>query len=335
MKNAIPPVIRKEYKLPQQLTEFQLSMYIHLIEWKWKNITKKPGVHAGTEYDAILPPELIDELYPLHRPIVEEIRSSYELKWHRHFSHMASSQAACINLFMPILLDENAANEIFPKINPMFGRLATGKLTNGFQFEYWHESNPLNDHNKATGTDSDLAISYYDIHGKLALWLIEHKLTEAEFTTCGGYRSNGNGARSNCEDGSKILDNPSKCYYQYKCDYKYWQIMRRSEIYDWDALKGRSKCPFMGGENQLWRNQLMAEAIKNTTEYDTAHLSVVRHEGNTDLTRTIEKYKHFLRHDDNSFTEFTSKQLVIEASKVKRPGIQKWVEWISDLYRIN
>jgi len=28
------------YKLPRKLTDFQKKMYVHLINWKWKNIFK-------------------------------------------------------------------------------------------------------------------------------------------------------------------------------------------------------------------------------------------------------------------------------------------------------
>ncbi len=69
-----------------------------------------------------------------------------------------------------------------PTINPRFGNIATEYLENGFQFEYWDESNPLNDHTQAAGTDSDIAIAYYDVVGELSLWLIEHKLTEDYIT---------------------------------------------------------------------------------------------------------------------------------------------------------
>jgi hypothetical protein len=49
----------------------------------------------------------------------------------------------------------------------------------------------LNDHTNVSGTDADIAIAYYDNLGNLNLWMIEHKLTEVEFTTCGGFKSRG------------------------------------------------------------------------------------------------------------------------------------------------
>ncbi len=195
MKRKIPEKLEKKYKLPKKLTEFQLSLYIHLIEWKWQNITKVPGIHNKKEYDAFLPLKTKNELYPLYRPIVDEIRKNHHFKSHKHFGHMASSQAACINLFTPILINEKVANNVMKKLNPDFNRIACEKLEKGFQFEYWDTDNPLNDHNDAAGTDSDFAIAYYNNNDELSLWLIEHKLSEDEFTTCGGYSSDGNIAK--------------------------------------------------------------------------------------------------------------------------------------------
>jgi hypothetical protein len=62
MKKNIPKEISEKYRLPRMLTDFQLSLYIHLIEWKWKHLTTTPGKHGGYFYDAILPKEFQDEI---------------------------------------------------------------------------------------------------------------------------------------------------------------------------------------------------------------------------------------------------------------------------------
>ena len=33
----------KVYRLPNELTDFQLQMYIHLINWKWAHLTQESG----------------------------------------------------------------------------------------------------------------------------------------------------------------------------------------------------------------------------------------------------------------------------------------------------
>ncbi len=332
MKKDVPAEIKAKYKIPSKLTDFQLALYIHLIEWKWKNITKRPGIHARREYDAILPKEFIEKGYPLYQPIVKAL-DSHKFKKHKHLGHMASSQAACINLFTPILKKSKIANEVLPRINPKFKSIAIEYLENGFQFEYWDESNPLNDHTQAAGTDSDIAIAYYNVEGELSLWLIEHKLTEDEFTTCGGYRSKGNKSKGSCRNCKLILSDESQCYYNYHCDYRYWQITNESNLFNGNKLRQRKNCPFIGGENQLWRNQLMGYAIQKKGNFRNVHFSVVHHHENYDLGKTMDDYKNMLT-DHSVFDSFTSKDVIKAAGKNKDAKIQKWIEWYSELYRV-
>jgi hypothetical protein len=336
MNIKVPPNIAKRYKIPSMLTPFQLSMYMHLINWKWKNITRKPGYYNGIKYDAILPVDLKEQFYPLYRPLLKDLQN-HKFKAHKHFgSHMASSQAACLNLFLPILQDIKTANTIFPKINTQFKELATDYLEGGFQFEFFDKENPLNDHNDAAGTDSDVAIAYYDTTGTLSLWLIEHKLTEDEFNTCGGYKSKGNITKSNCENGSLIMNYHSKCYYDYHCGYKYWDLSDRSQLYELqnnllNNIKSRNNCPFIDGKNQLWRNQLLGIAIKEKGPFQKVHFSVVRHEDNDELNSTISAYQRILR-EGEVFSTFTSSDIIHEARLINDKFIKDWEEWYSELY---
>jgi hypothetical protein len=334
MKKVVPKEISKKYKLPKELTDFQLSLYIHLIEWKWKNLTKEPGLSGKYEYDAILPKKFKDELQPIYRPVVDEIRQNHQFKKHIYFGHMASSQAACINLFYPILRDEKVANFVLPKINPRFAILAKDKLENGLKFEYYDISNPLNDHSANAGTDSDVAIAYYDTNHDLSLWLIEHKLTENEFTTCGGYKSSNNKTKELCRSSTEIVNNHTKCYYQYNKNYKYWEITETSKLFNSDALKANKRCPFISGTNQLWRNQLMAYSVQKNGLFKNVHFSVVHHPDNHDLQKTIDNYTDMLL-DKSLFSVFTSKQILDNCTKVENKEIREWVRWYSDLYRIN
>jgi hypothetical protein len=332
MKVKVPPEIKDKYKVPPVMTNFQLALYLHLIEWKWKNLTKVPGKYKGIEYDVILPDEFKKNHYPLYQPIVSEL-AKHQFKLHKHFGHMASSQAACLNLFIPILRNNKTANLILPKINPYFKELAIDLLEGGFKFEFFDQDNPLNDHTDAAGTDSDIAITYYDTSGLLCLWLIEHKLTENEFTTCGGYRSKGNKKKIDCKNGQLILADHSKCYYTYNCGYKYWEITQRSNLYNFEKLKNKDHCPFIGGENQLWRNQLLSYSIQEKGLFKKVHFSVVHHHENHDLGHTIAMYKQILN-DSNIFGSFTSKDLINAAKSINDKSIKEWLDWFSGLYMI-
>ena len=331
-KKKVPTEILAKYALPEYLSEFQLEMFMHLIEWKWKNITREKGKFRGKDYDSILPESAQNGWLPIYPPMVDEVRN-LGFKKHRHFGHMASSQAACLNLFLPLLRDKRTANFVFPLLKTDFKELATDVLKNGYAFEYWHESNPLNDHTPQAGTDADVAIAYYNTSGELSLWLIEHKLTEDEFTRCGGYRTKENEKKHYCKDGKLILSDHGKCYYTYSCHYKYWEITEESNLYSLQPRDNSMSCPFIGGENQLWRNQLLGHSIKSIGTVKNVHFSVVHHPDNHDLEETLSSYVSLLR-DKSVFSRFTSREFIEAAKTVGSEGLKKWVSWYSDLYRI-
>ena len=133
----------RRYHLPGRQSAFQKALYVHLIDWKWKHITEELGFnkHMGNRipYDAILPDALQEEMPHLYPSVVRQLadhRQRNHIRIHPHFYHMASSQAANINLFLPIL-HHSRANAILKEINHDFVSLATDQLDNGYCLEFW------------------------------------------------------------------------------------------------------------------------------------------------------------------------------------------------------
>lgn len=249
-----------KYRLPNNLTDFQLKTYVHLINWKWANLTREPGFFKGFSYDALLPDELKIQLFPLYLPIKEKFlnhQKKFPFKFHIFLGYsMASSQAACATLFLPILKNPDVAVKVLSKVKTDIKKIATEFLDTGFRIEFWDEpDNMLNDHNNASGTDSDIAIAYYDHHNNLNLWLIEHKLAEEKFTPRGGFKSKGRATSHVCYTASAVIENPDNCYYHSGCKYNYWNITLGSiSPFNINCIKEYSICPFRRGLNQLWRN---------------------------------------------------------------------------------
>ena len=228
-----------KYYLPNKLTSEQEAIYVHIINWKRKNITTQKGLYKGHEYDAIFPEEtsLPRMLYMPIIPLLEKMQQGYfAYKPHKFAFHAISSQTACINLFMPLLLSEEADRIIplIPGCPSDFSKIARDKLFNGFCFEYWGQdikqgTGVLNDHTKQAGTDADVAIAYYNMEDKLCLWLIEHKLSEKEFTVCGAYKSKANRNKDNCTQCNlmDIAKEPQKCHY-HTIGYKYWDTLKQN-----------------------------------------------------------------------------------------------------------
>jgi hypothetical protein len=326
----------KTYRLPSLLNPFQEQLYVHVIDWKRKYITWASGTAHGMTYDAILPDNIAAQrpvVYQGIRRALEAHLQRFPFRIHKYFNHMASSQAANINLFLPILRHPHAA-VILGELKPDFARLTTEQLDHGYRIEFWDEPyGCLGDKTSMSGTDADLAIAYYNHDGVLCLWLIEHKLTEAEFTTCGGYRSKGRQPRHDCEKSfSALVKNPAPCYYHDVRKFNYWKITAANQKFFSNHAK-HSSCPFRGGINQLWRNQLLALAIEQDKRqpFQQATFSVVRHPRNDGLDKTLADY-HALTGGNPKFTTFTSADVIAAASAHSDNTLQAWIYWYRELY---
>ena len=314
-----------------------------------KNI-KEPGVYQKKdkngilqtyEYDAILP-KSVHKNYPLIYPVIlKELqghRKKYYFKFHQHFNHMGSSQAANLNLFLPILLHAKA-NDIFKLLKPDFKSLDTEKLYKGFRIEYWDgnskdDSGLLGDHSARSGTDSDIAIAYTNNHNEPCLWLLEHKLTEKEFTKCGGAKSrNRDKTKHRCDKSfNEILRNKNLCYYHEQRKFKYWNNTEKHQGF----FKNHTNilhCPFIGGINQLWRNQLLGFALEQAGLFKEVYFTVVKHPENKALDKSIEQYKDLIKHN-NRFSVFDSKEVIDSAIKLNDSELNGWINWYRGLYKI-
>ena len=334
------------YKLPNELTAFQKEMYIHLINWKWQKLgIKKPGIYKykgeDISYDAIIP-KVVHKNYPLiYSPILNDLlkhQEKYPFKLHLHFNHMASSQAANVNLFLPILLSTKS-DDIFRQLKPDFKSLEKEELYKGFRIEFWDgngkDKGILGDHNARSGTDSDIGIAYRNNEDELCLWLIEHKLTEKEFTTCGASKSNNRDeARHDCNlSFSEILRHKNKCYYHDIRKNNYWNITEKHQAFFSNHNKFGT-CPFRGGMNQLWRNQLLALALEDEGKYKHVYFSVVNYPENEALNQSISDYKKLVN-GNPKFSVLSSKTVVDKVKEIQCKELNDWVNWYSKLYKIN
>jgi hypothetical protein len=251
---------------------------------------------------------------------------------------MVSSQAANVNLFLPILLNPQV-NEILHEIKSDFKSLASDQLYKGFRIEYWDgnssvEKGLLGDHSARWGTDSDIAIAYYNKANELSLWLIEHKLTEKEFTQCGGSQSDNRNHKIHlCEKSfSDILMNKKLCYYHDVRKFNYWNITEANKSF-FVNFKIEGPCPFKGGMNQLWRNQLLGFALENEGVYKNVSFFVVHHPGNKELGDSIQNYKDLIGNNPK-FSVLTSSDIIHTAIKSGDDKLVEWINWYKELYII-
>ncbi len=329
----------ESYRIPSALSDFQLEMYLHLIDWKWEHITREPGEAHHRPFDAILPKSHADRFPTIYPGVVQEFQrhqAKSHFRTHKFFNHMASSQAANANLFLPVVTHPNA-DAILGTLRPDFTRLATDRLDKGYRLEFWDQPHGhLGDRGSIFGTDADIAIAYFNHQGDLCLWLIEHKLTEAEFTTCRAATSRSRQPSHDCgRSFSEILENPSLCYYHDARGFKYWDITRKNRDFfpNHPAFTG---CPFRGGLNQLWRNQLLALSVEQETqtpydEYKHVSFSVVKHPRNTALDSSLAAYRRLIG-DNPEFLTFSSADVLRAAESFGDSALQGWIDWYRDFY---
>jgi hypothetical protein len=327
----------RKYKLPGGLNPFQEKLYIHLIDWKWDHVSMEPGYDSNhIQYDAILPENVRNELPHIYPPIRKALREM-EFKYHKYFYHMVSSQAANINLFLPILLDDNV-DGVMRLIKRDYKKLAQQFYQYGFCLEYWGKSDSnkglLQDHTARSGTDSDIAIAYYNTDDELCLWLIEHKLAEKDFTNCGAFKSKARDPKKHdCTSTfSEICANKNICYYSDVRKNLYWELTDDFQEF-FQNHHDYAGCPFKDGMNQLWRNQLMGFALEQAGEFKHVYFSVVKHPENTSLDAVIKEYEHLIGSNDK-FSILTTSEIIEKASRFENSSIQKWAEWYKTFYDI-
>jgi hypothetical protein len=336
------------YKLPDIMNDFQRLIYVHLINWKWKNITEEPGkcIFKGEEIENdILLPQSVQHSYPLIYPEIHEDLIAYRdagilhNRYLEYFNNMASKQAANINLFLPVLLHPGV-NSVLKQFKPDFRHLATSNLHKGFSIgcrndDSLYESGDLGDHNSRLVTDVDLSISYYNTEGELCLWMIDHKFTEREFMECSAFKNNGRDRRRHkcSEPFSDILKNKSFCYYHDVKGFRYWELTDTHRAF-FGNHHHYGSCPFRNGMNELWRKQLLGMAIKEGGEYSHVFFSVIKHTDNRYLDRIIGAYKQ-ITDNDPGFSVLDSGAIVSAGKALNELKLNRWAEWYKGLYALN
>jgi len=254
--------------------------------------------------------------------------------------HIASSQAACFNLFMPIMKSDRAV-DVLKAVKPDIASIDYSHLEKGFAFEYWRDEpnndgskGLLGDHSTQAGTDADFALSYIDNKDNHCLWLVEHKLTESEFTRCNVVHNGKHPIEEKlcCTfDVKSLIDNPLKCYYSNTKHYRYWECTKKY-IDSFPGLQSITKvgCPFADGMCQLWRNVLLARTAQEKYGYEKVYFSVVKPDGNTALNESIKQFKGIV--DEGVFSVFNPSTLVQAAKATPDSNLKDWAKWYSETY---
>jgi hypothetical protein len=320
------------------MNKFQEKMYNHLIGYKHSTLKiMEKGILKNKDYDIALPKTMTYEnLYPGIKNSISEVLERD--KEHIYFSHLASSQAACINLFYPILRDTEKRDLILKEINQNIHKIYD------YKFEFRDIEKDYLGEGPTHGTDADVAIFYRDDQNRECLWLVEHKLTEDGFTNCNAHTSNGRQKHHRCDITKDIINNPDLCYYHDTKKYKYWELTNsKTSVYDVELLKNiEGPCPFTKSLCQLWRNQLMARELEKD-KYYRVDFSVVYYEGNNCLwsigrpvlnSKNVRDIHLNLLKDEfkDRFSTFTIQSILESVEKNASNELGNWLNWYKEKY---
>jgi|GEM_PF-2318412 len=248
-----------------------------------------------------LPPMQADwrgNLYPSLVPEAERLINE-GLPRHSHLEARNSSQAFAINLALPAAVGDPAP------ISAALSALVKMQLTlKSVALEYAGEAGWLAEVSGASFkpkdryTMADIALFVEDAQGRSGVILIEVKLSEGGFTTCGGVTSRHNKDRAPCEDASVFLSDPSRCYLTRpkfsSRDRRYWALLEgaygavRGALSGWEPEGG---CPFAGDWQQPMRNHALALAMVDAGQASFWHLALVHHDQNPYVVEPWEAYR--------------------------------------------
>ncbi len=325
------------------MKNFSEKLIQHLTSYKQKTLrVAKHGLYKNREYKHILADSDLDLNYlpSIRKDVIESL---VDVKRHVYFDHLNSSQAACLNLFVPLSLDKNLSNQVFVDLIPGFKELLSIKFEYSDLKDYLNERKGRIDNKRNIGTDSDIAIFYLNFENEKCLCLLEHKLIEKEFTNCNAIKSKNNHNKDKCYNFKQIWLNTDYCYYQSGKKYNYWNLTKYSiTFFDTSLLSAHEGiCPFKGSMQQLWRNMLMAQAIVNDPEnpVQNAYFGVVYHQENEKLFKTkktfvsdnaADEFKHILSEKEKFF--LITIQQILEEIKKKTSIVPTWVEEYEEKY---
>ena len=116
--------------------------------------------------------------------------------------------------------------------------------------------------------------------------------------------------------------------------FRYWEITEANQGYFANHAR-HAHCPFQGGLNQLWRNQLLALSVEQDGRQPYQHVSfsVVRHPGNHHLGKSLAEYCALIG-NTSQFSTFTTADVLGAAGKIGDAGLAQWIGWYRGLYKL-
>ena len=311
-------------------TSFAVSIQEHLEEWRtevdgssdrmWKSWT--------------------DGIYPEYREIAKEVVSADSVKLHQYAAHLRSSQVFAFNLFLPFREGNRA--RLSERVSEAIG---TGISIDEVGFEWVPPGALLGeiDGDRPVGNEPATAVDVI-LWGSLpderrAVVLLEVKLSEPDFTHCGGRNSPGNDKKHVCTSAARFLEDPSDCYLRRprrrQRDRRYWEIFTSSHGSVLSAFPGvdaEGPCPFAYSMQQPMRNLAIAKGLEQDKDVDVekAWFGLCGHDDNTSVLEHWEEWQSLV--SESILAPLIPASEIVRAGEAE--GLQEWAAWMRGKYRL-
>ena len=259
------------------------------------------------------------------------------VRLHDHVAHLLSSQAFAFNLFLPFR--EGNKEGLSNRVSELVGARLTIDRVNfewvppGWLLGELEGEWPAGDE-PATGVDVVLWGRLED--QRRAVVLVEVKLSEGGFTTCGGRSSRRNRRKDVCRSAALFLDDPNTCYltrpWGKQRDRRYWEIFTKSRGTVRDAFphtEPDGPCPFAFNMQQPMRNYAIALGLEQEDIVGRAWFVLCAHDANPDVAGHWRAWKDLL--PDPSMAPFLPASEVVRAGEAA--GLKDWGSYMRSRYR--
>ena len=279
-----------------------------------------------------------DGIYPAYIGAADEAIRADAVRLDSNIAHLRGSQAFAFNLFLPFRVGSR------PVLSDHMSRtIGVSVSIDEVRFEWVPPGALLGEiagdrpYPGEAATAVDVVLWGRTASGGRAIILVEVKLSEEDFTYCGGYRSRHNQRRDVCESAPLFFDNPGDCYLRRpegrSRDRRYWEIFSRAygsvrEAFPGAMLEGG--CPFAHGMNQPMRNLAIARGLEQDGSVDHAWFMLCSHDDNTDIKTRWDQWKGLL--PDPSMAPMLPASEVVRMGESE--GLVEWAAWMRERYLI-
>ncbi len=279
-----------------------------------------------------------DGIYPMFRDLAEMAIRVDQVRLHNQSAHLRSSQTFAFNLFLPFW--EGRRARLSERVSALVG---TRLIIDRVQFEWVPPGRVLGEiaGDRPVG-DEPATVTDVVLWGRLrfrrrAALLLEVKLSEGEFTPCGGRESQGNRRKDVCQSARLFMRDPNACYLRrpvrQRRDRRYWEIFTRShgsvrKAFPHADLDG--PCPFAYDMQQPMRNLAIARGLEQEGMVRRAWFALCAHDANPDIAARWADWSRLLPEP--------SPAPAIPASEIvsigEAEGLTDWAAYMRERYQL-